>query len=190
MKNKIYYFLTSLFLTTMTSFAQDNWTLSDTSGFGNGGYTQTSNLISFNGKLFATSGSFNHLLFSSPNGHPGSWGYVSGPWTSGFDITNVAKTFSGGGYMFVGGYEGVSTDGNVFSSADGTTWNLFMQRFVEHVVDIRTYKSSGINDSIFICYGQVIWKGPINANDPLNTNNSFRVVDSLVKTPGIAANTT
>ncbi|MFL5751804.1 MAG: SdrD B-like domain-containing protein [Bacteroidia bacterium] len=176
-------------ISTLSLKAQDGWVISDTLGLTSLNNTATSNLITFGPNIYATTGNFSVRLHTSSSGNPGSWSMsnTSGqPCCGQFTHEKVGKTLDGGGYLYLGGWYGPNTDGQVYSSSDGQNWNLYLNTHLNSIKDIKAYKGNGATDSTYIVAGSEVWKGAIDANDPYNGSNSWRVTCNFDSVMGIA----
>jgi len=158
--------------------AQDLWTPSEKTGFGdNTNYTVFA-MSAFKGKLYAGMGDNNGILYSSPTGNMGNWSAAfSAPFVTG--IYDIATTADGGGYMYISTYAYGGDVPKVYRSADGATWAPFYNA-LNRMNDIVAFKGSGSTDSIYIfengSFGTLIKRAPYNVMDPLDTLGTWDTV--------------
>lgn len=187
MRIKIY----ACFLFVLASFsikAQDPWVIADT--MTSPGNVYTTGLISFKSNIYAQMGFYSPTRFwTSTSGNQGTWNPVPDqglPYYSDFQHYKMGKTLDGGGYLYLGGWYGPNTDGQVYSSSDGVNWNLYLDVFAGSTKNITAYKGNGSTDSTYVVMDREVWKSAINSNDPYNASSSWRIACEFDSVPGIS----
>ncbi len=185
MRNFFYFLFTTLTLLFSRLNAQDQWTASDTTGFGNKGNSDAHSLITFKSRIFCIGVGSSNGVYSSVSGNPGTWQCSSGSWGSNFEVSNLALTPDSGGILYAGGYDYNSYLSKVYASNDGSNWHLVFSQPNGSIKNIIAYKGNSSVDSLFIVYNDQVWKGPITGVDSANTSNTWRVLTSLSAAIGI-----
>jgi subtilisin-like proprotein convertase family protein len=164
-------FLILFSLLTVSAAAQDTWTPSELSGFGDNSNHTAHVMRSFKGNIYAGTGDYTGVLYSSPTGNMGTWtNTFTAPYV--VSIDDIAVTAEGAGFMYISAYAYGGDFPKVYRSVDGASWAPFYsaQNRVSHIVPFR---GQGTTDSIYTfedgSFGTLIKRAPYNIMDPLDT---------------------
>jgi subtilisin-like proprotein convertase family protein len=168
-------FLVLCSFSTLT-FAQDTWTPSELTGFGNTQNYRTKCMHVFKGNLYAGSGDNTGIVYKSATGNFGSWDSVLAPFMA-IGIDKISSTNDGGGYLFAAAYSSENDNPKIYKSADGSNWSLYYKGF-NRINNIVAFKGLGTDDSIYVMEqdnfaGTRINRSSYLSNDPSDTLASW-----------------
>jgi subtilisin-like proprotein convertase family protein len=158
--------------------AQDIWTASEATGFGNNYNNTIKCIIPFKGKIYAGVSGSTSQVYSSLSGNQASWNgtIVDSVGTS---IDAMAATAEGGGYLFASSYAYSPGSPDVYRTFDGSNWTMFFKSYdaIKHIVP---FKGTGTVDSIYLFddnyMGTVVHRAAYDSNDPSDTAGTWQTV--------------
>jgi subtilisin-like proprotein convertase family protein len=160
------------------SFAQNPWSPSELTGFGNQYNKSIRAMHNFNGKLYAGVAEDSGKVYRTPSGTPGSWTQCFYD-TNLISIHHFASTTDGGGFLFAAAFAPFGTIGSIYKTADGSNWSLF-HTSAGSVNFVETYKGLGSVDSVYsfeyASFGDQIRRAAYNSNDPLDTLSTWDTI--------------
>jgi len=179
MKRKLLTLLAIIFCISTTIKAQDMWTMSERTGFGNVWDEYIRCMKPFKGDLYAGSGNSIGGIFRTSTGAFNSWSNVySNPVA--FTYGAMATTTEGGGYIYATTFSYGSDTSRVMKSFDGVTWTPYYGINYEPIDHIVPFKGLGSIDSMYVIenytVGAKIHRSDFSSNDPTNSLGSWQTV--------------
>lgn len=179
MTKKLLSSIAIFFCFTLSITAQDTWTRSEDTGFGNIWDEYIRKMIPFKGDLYAGAGNSIGGIYRTPTGNYGSWTNVySHPLAYTYDA--FATTTEGGGYIYASSFSYGSDTSRILRSFDGVTWTNYYTIGNEPLDFIVPYKGLGSLDSIYVIenntLGAKILRSDYSSNDPTNSGGSWQTV--------------
>lgn len=194
MTKKLLTSLAILFCLTTNIKAQDMWTKSEVTGFGNIWDEYITGLIPFKGNLYAGAGNSIGGIYRTSTGNLNSWSNVYNS-PSAYTYDAFATTAEGGGYLYASSFSFGSDTSRILRSFDGITWTNYYTIGYEPLDFIVPYKGLGSVDSMYVIEnsgsGARIHRSDYSSNDPTNLFGSWQMsLDFVALSPGTQVRST
>jgi len=179
MKNKLLIAFSLTFLSSIVGLAQNVWTPSVDNSFGNSSIHRINSMVQFKGELYAATGSWGGEIYRTATGNANSWNQVYSDFYHD-NIYSLGTTSEGGGFIYMSTFDWNTYNSAVLRSADGVTWDPYLEMPSRDFNQIVPFKGLGTTDSMYVFdnnyMGTSIYKAAFDNNDPTNALSSWQTV--------------